>query len=394
MRKNLPIIIAVCVLVIFIAVAALFFGREENSRVFESKTTASNSLETTKPNTQSTSTGEASSSTPEPTAEESDEIKASPEESMTEDIFVLDENDPDYREAMRQWVIRIGKIAREQNSRFLIVPQNCAPLFTHNGYADGELALHFISAIDGIGVEGISFGSDNYNETSNESEKAAFLDLLNLGMQNGINVLAIDYCNKEEKKQEALALNEEYGYISYIAEEIELTSIADDYIHTNGDGVLTLDDAKNWLCLLNPEKYLSKSSLIKALSETDYDVLVIDAFFNSDEMLTKEDVEKLKKKSNGAARIVIAYLSIGEAEDYRYYWKDEYYDDPPSWIVGENSRWEGNYPVEYWNEEWQNIIAADDDSYLKLIINAGFDGVYLDIVDGYQTFEDMEEQAR
>ena len=34
----------------------------------------------------------------------------------------------------------------------------------------------------------------------------------------------------------------------------------------------------------------------------------------------KEITEELKIKDNGGKRIVIAYLSIGEAEDYRYYW--------------------------------------------------------------------------
>jgi cysteinyl-tRNA synthetase len=200
----------------------------------------------------------------------------------------------------------------------------------------------------------------------------------------------VDYCSAESKIEEALLLNEKYGYISFIAESLELSDIPDDKISINDNYINRLSDAQNWLYLLNPERYSSKKSFVKALDETDYDVLVIDAFFDTEEMLTFEDVEALKTKKNGAKRIVIAYMSIGEAEDYRYYWKEEYEDDPPSWMLWENSEWEGNYPVKYWDEEWQEIIATGDDSYLKKILDAGFNGVYLDIVDGYETFEDME----
>ena len=45
-----------------------------------------------------------------------------------------------------------------------------------------------------------------------------------------------------------------------------------------------------------------------------------------------------------------------------------------------------NYKIEYWNEEWQSIIYGNENSYLKKILDSGFDGVYLDIVDAYENF--------
>lgn len=35
---------------------------------------------------------------------------------------------------------------------------------------------------------------------------------------------------------------------------------------------------------------------------------------------------------------------------------------------------------------WQAIIYGNDNSYLKKIIDAGFDGVYLDIIDAFEYF--------
>ena len=89
--------------------------------------------------------------------------------------------------------------------------------------------------------------------------------------------------------------------------------------------------------------------------------------------------------------MLIAYMSIGEAEDYRYYWNEEWGNVKPSWFASENPEWEGNYVVYYWDSNWQSIIYGNDNSYLKKIIDAGFDGVYLDIIDAFTYFENMAE---
>ncbi len=81
-------------------------------------------------------------------------------------------------------------------------------------------------------------------------------------------------------------------------------------------------------------------------------------------------------------------MSIGEAEDYRYYWKSTWNSNPPSWVERENPDWEGNYKIRYWDPRWKAIISGNDDSYLKKILDAGFDGVYLDIIDAFEYFED------
>ena len=84
---------------------------------------------------------------------------------------------------------------------------------------------------------------------------------------------------------------------------------------------------------------------------------------------------------------MISYISIGEAEDYRYYWKNEWISNPPVWLAGENPDWEGNYKVRYWQKEWQNIIYGSESSYIYKIIITGFDGAYLDIIDAFEYFE-------
>ena len=108
---------------------------------------------------------------------------------------------------------------------------------------------------------------------------------------------------------------------------------------------------------------------------------------------TPEDVRRLKRKKAGGKRLVLAYLSIGEAEEYRYYWKPEWRETPPEWLVGENCRWPRNHIVRYWDPGWKDIIFKGADSYLKRIVDAGFDGVYLDRVDAYFDIKDRFPQA-
>ena len=137
---------------------------------------------------------------------------------------------------------------------------------------------------------------------------------------------------------------------------------------------------------------------LAAVGATSYDLVIMD--YSSDggdeAAWTAEQIAALRA-SPGGPKILLAYISIGEAETYRYYW-DETWDadgdgrpDPgaPSWLDEENPNWEGNYKVRYWEPGWQQIIFG----YLDKILAAGFDGVYLDIIDGYEYYEEQGRES-
>jgi cysteinyl-tRNA synthetase len=104
-------------------------------------------------------------------------------------------------------------------------------------------------------------------------------------------------------------------------------------------------------------------------------------------------VADMKRKQDGTRRLLLAYLSIGEAESYRFYWRSTWQKNPPNWLGRENPNWPGNYNVRFWEKDWQDHIFAPPDSYLDKIIAAGFDGVYLDRVDAFQFWGDHHPQA-
>lgn len=121
----------------------------------------------------------------------------------------------------------------------------------------------------------------------------------------------------------------------------------------------------------------------------------------ADSMFTPAEVGQIQ---NGCAchTKVLAYLSIGEAENYRDYWDPAWVDTQgnpvpgvaPAWLGPTNPDWLGNYKIRYWDPDWQNIIigTGDGTSPLERIAAAGFDGVYLDIVDGYQYWSEAQPE--
>ena len=145
---------------------------------------------------------------------------------------------------------------------------------------------------------------------------------------------------------------------------------------------------RNFLYLLDSSRYSSKAALLKAIGDTHYDAVILDAF-HEDVRLTASDTTLLKTKAGGGSRLIIAYMSLGEAEDYRYYWQEKWDSSPPAWLTQVNPDWVGNYKVRYWDPVWQRIIYGENDSYLRKILDAGFDGVYLDIIDAFEYFEDQ-----
>ena len=131
----------------------------------------------------------------------------------------------------------------------------------------------------------------------------------------------------------------------------------------------------------------TKPAAVAKLKESGRDWIVLDATFAGGTQWDQADLDAIR--SGKAGRKVVAYLSIGEAEDYRPYWQSEWVSNgkrtaaAPAWLGIENPEWKGNYQVKYWSADWQKLVLpAIDDAMAR-----DFDGVYLDIVDGFQTYE-------
>lgn len=306
---------------------------------------------------------------------------------------LVSQDDPsDYRERMVTFVESISNYAKRQNPDFLVVPQNGImllgdPQSNGNGLNPNK---KYLNAIDGIGRESVFYGYNEDNQATPDEARNYINHFLKLAQVHHKTVLITDYCWSKQKIDNSYALGDSYGYISFAASHRELDNIPKypkEPHRLNRRNIDELPDANNFLYLINTRNYLQKSGFIEDLSSTNYDILIVDLFFHGDIALTPQDIRKLKTKSNGSERLVIAYMSIGEAEDYRYYWEESWIHSPPTWMEEENPRWEGNYVVRYWDPQWQKLMFGSENAYLDRILSAGFDGVYLDLVDAYHYFE-------
>lgn len=304
------------------------------------------------------------------------------------------ENRPsrDYRQDMRDFVENISIYCRSFSSSFIIIPQNGIEIVSLNGKPDGPLAESYLSRISGVAQKDLFFGYDNDDELTPVSERnylLNYLDRIKNYPENRI-VWTIDYCSTHSKIDSSYQWNFNKNYVSFASPSREMNLIPDypQYPYRyNIASVKSIASVKNFLYLIKSEQYPTKTAYINALESCKYDALLIDLFFK-DTVLTATDLERIRYKPYpNVPRIVLCYMSVGEAENYRYYWNISWNSNPPSWLERENPDWPGNYKVQYWNNDWQNIIYGNDLSYARKIIHAGFNGAYLDIIDAYEYFE-------
>lgn len=310
--------------------------------------------------------------------------------------FGCSSNDPempmedlDFRQEMRDFVIDISTYSHSLAPNFIIIPQNGIALITSHGEPEDPRATAYLKAIDANAQEDLLYGYEDDDKRTPVDVTKELKSLLDISYAENKKILVVDYCWTSSKVIKSYAENNDSNYISFAAPSRELDKIPDTNTtlnNENSSNITSLKMAKNFLYLLNYDQFSTKNQLLTALSKTNYDLLILDAYYN-EEIFTKEDVQQLKTKQNGGSRLVISYMSIGEAESYRYYWDSTWKKNTPDWLSNENPEWEGNYKVKYWNKDWQNIIYGAESSYTDKIIKCGFDGVYLDIIDAYEYYE-------
>ncbi|MCU0434383.1 MAG: endo alpha-1,4 polygalactosaminidase [Bacteroidia bacterium] len=297
----------------------------------------------------------------------------------------------DYRAEMRTFVQKINARAELMRPGFLVVPQNGEALLTIDGKPGGTQATDFINAIDGFGREELFYGYNNQDDllTPESEERTNWQQMCVLGNSLGKKILVTDYCQTTSKADDSYTRNNALGFISTAADSRELDKIpaypALPYnVNTANTGGL---NGSNFLYLIAPDKFETKEAYLQALEQSRFDIFILDLFWDEPTPLTPADLARLRNKPGGGTRTLLCYMSIGQAESYRYYWNNGWNAQPPSFIDIEDPSWLDNYYVRYWDQNWQEIICGTTNSYLRRVVDAGFDGVYLDLVNAYEFYE-------
>ncbi|HIP23047.1 MAG TPA: hypothetical protein EYG79_05560, partial [Rhodobacteraceae bacterium] len=93
--------------------------------------------------------------------------------------------------------------------------------------------------------------------------------------------------------------------------------------------------------------------MLRQISDSDYNMVVIEPIYTEAEN-TGFPIEATLARLHQKPRIVLAYIDIGQAEEWRTYWQPNWRIGAPSWIVANDpDGWEGNYPVAYWHPAWK-----------------------------------------
>ena len=126
------------------------------------------------------------------------------------------------------------------------------------------------------------------------------------------------------------------------------------------------------------------------IAAIDTDLMVVDYSRNGSGAgaFTPDDVD-LMQGAGPDRKVVLAYVSIGESEDFRFYWNTAWTKDgtaggqltdaAPDWLGPVNPDWQESRKVRYWDPEWKAIAFQ----WIETVAAQGFDGAYLDIVDAY-----------
>ncbi len=305
---------------------------------------------------------------------------------------------PNHREHMRTMIEDLSIYAHGRNPKFVVVTE---PGFDLTGWSRREFDLEEIKrdrtakiapdAIVPVGapmrrylqrIDGVLL-----NGQFCAPLRVPRVDLAAM-MKQGVKMLSVDHCADAAQGSAALQAAIRMGVVAHIDLDENDTF---DRVPTrrpapeNSGNVEVLADAKNMLMMLDSRGYPSRDEWIAAMAATNYDVLITDAFYRGNMPLSKSAIHSLKFKQMGARRLVLARLSLGYAEDERYYWQRDWKIGAPSWIQARAPGKPGSYVVEFWNPAWKAIVGK----YFAGIMDLGFDGVVLDGVEAYRRYEFM-----
>ncbi|UCH93490.1 MAG: endo alpha-1,4 polygalactosaminidase [Candidatus Aminicenantes bacterium] len=179
----------------------------------------------------------------------------------------------------------------------------------------------------------------------------------------------------------------------------------------SGTDPLPLSSVRYWAYQIQD---LDASGAVQKIVNSKYDLVVLDPMVTHDYTFdTKDMVNRIKasKASDGVHRkLVIAYIDIGQAEEWRWYWdghttyeekgecKNSFVTAIQNWapwvVACDPDGWAGNYPVAFWDDDWKDIVIYGTtlgshlglyfNSMLDEVIQDGFDGVYLDWVEAWE----------
>lgn len=124
-----------------------------------------------------------------------------------------------------------------------------------------------------------------------------------------------------------------------------------------------------------------------ALAACRFQMLIIDPWRETPTSVSRYTAAEINTiRGARPSKLMVGYLSVGEAASYRDYWQKGWTLHPPAWMGPEDPDWKGSFKVSFWEPAWEKLLEKD----LDAIIDAGFDGAMLDVVDAGEFWADKQ----
>ncbi|PKR55311.1 endo alpha-1,4 polygalactosaminidase [Thalassospira marina] len=308
----------------------------------------------------------------------------------------------DFAEDMRKMVISLSRWAKRERSDFSIIAMNGLDLttFIEPGLfvtkSDAKPARNFIRALDGFLIEAPRYGRDGYNKETVEGEVKYDEQYLERLSDTGMRFFMLDYTDKIENIRKSRESVKDLNPLYYAAPppDMQLAALAkvpSTPLNENPFIIDTIHKARNYAMVVDSAPFGNKDAYVDALANTNYDILIIDAFHRGTTPLTYDDIRKLRYKKIGTPRLLLAYIDVGRAQTYRYYWRNDWRAGSPDFIssASNTGRWGQENHVYYWDPQWQNIIFGNANSYVAGLMQLGFDGIVMDGIEDYRWWLDQ-----
>ncbi|WP_245835468.1 endo alpha-1,4 polygalactosaminidase [Thalassospira mesophila] len=308
----------------------------------------------------------------------------------------------DFAEEMRKMVISLSRWTKAQRTDFSIIAMDGLDLttFIEPGLfvtkSDAKPARNYIRALDGILVEAPNYGRDGYNKETGEGEVKYDRQYLERLSNTGMQFFMLDYTDKPENIRKARDKMKDLTPLYYAAPppDMQLAALAKVPATPYHENPFVVDDihkARNFAMVVDSAPFGNKDAYVNALASTNYDILILDAFHRGMTPLSFDDIRKLRYKKIGTPRLLLAYIDIGTAQTYRYYWRSDWRAGSPDFIssASNTGRWGQENHVYYWDPQWQNIIFGNANSYVAGLMQMGFDGIVVDGIDDYRWWIDQ-----
>ena len=234
---------------------------------------------------------------------------------------------PNYRDLMREIIQELSQYADSRDPSFVVVARpgfellrwdqrevilaeakrpNVATMPDDAMTPLGEPMRRYIQANDGIALSNQFCGQGRPM-----ARLARFIDM-------GVKVMSVEHCGSDAAAVSVLDRAAESGIVSHADgdtwDQFDRIPVRRPS-RENSDNVEAVDDAQNMMISINNKAYGSRDDWLLAVADTNYDVVVVDAFFDGNEALTRDDVHRLKFKALGARRLVLAWMDISHAAD-------------------------------------------------------------------------------